>query len=257
MPTAAQALLLVAGVAALSFYVGRTLAARHAVVGLIIAEWGVILLPALAFVLLGRYDVRRTLALRAATRRHLAGGLLLIAGGLPAAWFLAWLQSFWLALPEEMLRAMEALMREQAGRLPLLLFAFAVTPAICEEVVFRGVLLSSSREAMPARHAILLNALVFGAFHVSNETIFRLLPTAWLGLLLAFAAWRSRSIWVSAAMHAANNGSIALLAAYPALAAMLGVQGDGAPPLWLAPLAIAAMIAGWRLLSPPSGGARP
>jgi len=94
---------------------------------------------------------------------------------------------------------------------------------------------------------ILLNGVVFGAFHLSFETVIRFLPTALLGALIAWAVWRTGSIWVGALMHFLNNGSIVAITSIPALREALS-DPDAPPPLWLVPLGAAVLAAGVRLL---------
>ena len=89
--------------------------------------------------------------------------------------------------------------------------------------------------------------MLFGAFHISFESAFRFLPTAWLGFILAWAVLSTRSIWVGVLMHFVNNGSIVLVASVPALRAWLEGGGD-APPWVLLPLALLAVTGGLRLL---------
>jgi len=113
-------------------------------------------------------------------------------------------------------------------------------------VVFRGVLLQGTRR-LGAATAILLNAAVFGAFHLSFETVYRFLPTFWLGLLLATVAWHTRSLWVVMAMHAVNNGTVVLLAAVPWLRDRMG-DPSAPPPLILLPVGVVLLLVGFRLL---------
>ncbi len=81
-------------------------------------------------------------------------------------------------------------------------------PAVCEEITFRGVLLYGlHRRLRPAAVAVVVG-LVFGLFHVS---LFRLLPTAYLGLLFAAATLLTGSIFPAMVWHALNN-AISLLA---------------------------------------------
>src|SRR5690606_1170167 len=89
----------------------------------------------------------------------------------------------------------------------VVLLVLAVTPAVCEEAFFRGLTLSGLRRLGPWA-AIGISALLFGLAHAS---IYRLLPTLVLGIVLGYAAWRSRSIFCSMIVHAVNNGFIATL----------------------------------------------
>jgi multidrug efflux pump subunit AcrB len=85
--------------------------------------------------------------------------------------------------------------------------ALSLTPALCEETFFRGLMLSGLRR-WGAWAAIFITALLFGLLHGS---IYRLLPTFTLGLVLGYAVWRSGSLYCSILIHALNNGLIATL----------------------------------------------
>src|SRR5690606_25457866 len=123
----------------------------------------------------------------------------------------------------------------------------ALTPAVCEELVFRGILLQGLSREMPVTRAVLGSAVIFGAFHLSFETVIRFLPTAWLGVLLGYEAWRTRSVYPSIMMHAINNASILLLVASATLQGYLtGPRGE---PKWVTvPVALALLALGLRLL---------
>lgn len=247
VPTPEGAMLFVAAVAVLFFWAGVSLQLRLGERGLLAAEWFLLFVPAVLFVGLGRFDPRATLQLRRPEPKAVAGALLVVAGAMPVAWGIGWLQSFFLPIPWEMLEGLEDLVTaDTPGRLAWLLLLLAVTPAICEEIVFRGVLLGGTRTLTPWRF-VLLNGVVFGAFHLSFETAIRFLPTAWLGIVLAWTVWRTRSLWTGVLMHVVNNGAIVILASTPALRAVLA-DPEAPPPFWLAPLAVAALWAGWRLI---------
>jgi sodium transport system permease protein len=247
VPDPATALGFVALLAVLFFYGGVRLQIGLGESGLLAAEWLLLFVPAVAFVLFGGYDVRRTLSLRAPSARGLSAGVLLVAGGLPLVWLLGWLQTFVLPIPWEMLEGLEELVTARdAGRFLWLMLLLAVTPALCEEIVFRGVLLGSTRTLEPWR-MIVLNGVVFGAFHLSFETVIRFLPTAALGALIAWTVWRTGSLWVGALMHFLNNGSIVAITSMPALRESLS-DPDAPPPLWLIPLGAAVFAAGVRLV---------
>lgn len=247
LPRPGQAAFFIAGVAVLFFYGGRIFPSLFGEGGLMMAQVTLLFVPALVFLALGRFDIPRTMSLRAPSSRQLLAGTLVILGGLPVAWVIAWLQSFVLPLPEGFLEAMtELLSAEGTGRVLWLLLLVAVTPAVCEEVVFRGVLLGGTRE-LGARRTIALNALVFGAFHLSFESAFRLLPTIWLGLLLASVVWVTRSIWVGMLMHFLNNGTIVVLSAVPFFRDRMGEPGS--PPPWiLLPVGLLLLAWGIRML---------
>jgi sodium transport system permease protein len=247
VPEPAVALGFVAFLAVLFFYGGIRLQLALGERGLLAAEWLLLFVPAIAFLLIGRFDLGRTLSLRAPTARGLTAGVLLVAGGLPVVWLIGWLQTFVLPIPWEMLEGLEELVTARdLGRFVWLIVLLAVTPALCEEIVFRGVLLGGTRTLEPWR-MIVLNGAVFGAFHLSFETVIRFLPTAMLGGLIAWAVWRTGSIWVGALMHFLNNGSIVVITSAPPLRDALA-DPDAPPPLWLVPVGVLLLSAGVRLL---------
>jgi sodium transport system permease protein len=247
VPEPGAAVVFIAFLAVLFFYAGVRLQIAFGERGLVASEWLLLFVPALLFIALGRYDARKTLSLGAPTGRGALAGMLLIIGGLPIVWLIGWLQTFVLPIPWELLEGLEDLLTaDSASRIVWLLLVVAVTPALCEEIVFRGVLLGSTKGLEPWR-MIVLNGLVFGAFHLSFQTVIRFLPTALLGMLIAWAVWRTGSIWVGALMHFLNNGSIVAITSIPFLRELLS-DPDAPPPLWLVPVGAAVLATGVSLL---------
>ena len=79
---------------------------------------------------------------------------------------------------------------------------FAVLPAICEELVFRGVLARSLGRHRSLAAAAAISGVVFAAYHLS---LVQAVPTLTLGALLAVIAIRADSIGPSVVAHALNN----------------------------------------------------
>jgi sodium transport system permease protein len=248
VPLPAESLAFIAGVGLLYFYVGGALQAALGERGLLLSEWLLLALPAALFAALGPYDARRTLALRAPSGRALLAALLVAAGGIPLGWGVGWLQNFVFPIPEDLFAALEKLLTAgDARRMMWLVLLVAVTPAVCEELVFRGVLLQGLGREMPMWRAVGLTALVFGAFHLSFETVIRFLPTAWIGLLIGYVVWHTRSLFAGMLMHFVNNGTAVLLVSTPALRARV-VTPEGEPSWLLVALAPLLMAAGVWLL---------
>jgi sodium transport system permease protein len=83
-----------------------------------------------------------------------------------------------------------------------------ILPGFFEEITFRGVLLHGLRNKLhPAALAIVVG-LIFGLFHVA---LFRIAPTAFLGVLLASVTLLTGSIFPAMVWHALNNGISILL----------------------------------------------
>lgn len=88
-----------------------------------------------------------------------------------------------------------------------LLFLVAFTPAICEELLFRGALLSGLRRDHGTAKSIWISAILFGLVHAS---VHRLAPTTLLGALLAGLVLSSRSVWPAIALHGSYNAILVL-----------------------------------------------
>ena len=88
-----------------------------------------------------------------------------------------------------------------------MIFLMAILPAVCEELAFRGVLLHGVRNRFHPVLRCLFVGIVFGVFHY---TLFRIAPTALLGVILTAIAIMTGSILPSLLFHAANN-SFAIL----------------------------------------------
>ncbi len=83
-----------------------------------------------------------------------------------------------------------------------LLLYIAVLPAICEELAFRGMLLNGLRRKLRPAALVAAVGLIFGLFHVS---LFRIAPTAALGMILTVIALMTGSVFPGMLLHAGNN----------------------------------------------------
>jgi len=248
VPLPAEAMAFIALVALLYFHLGSRLQAAAGEQGLIASQYLLLALPAAAFALLGPYDARRALAIRPPAPRALAAAALIALGGIPVGWGIVWLEMrlFEGGSAESLSYLQEMLTATDTRRALWLLFVAAVTPAVCEELVFRGVLLQSLSREERAGRAVLLSAAVFGAFHLSFETALRFLPTAWIGVLMGWVVWHSRSIFASMLMHFINNAFVVVLLWQPAVQRL---AFDGEELSWPTVIAGAVLlVAGLRLL---------
>jgi sodium transport system permease protein len=247
VPEPAEAFALVGAVAILFFYVAPRFVIGLGERGIPLSTALLIGLPAVAFALSGPYDARRTLGLAVPGGRTLAAAALIALGAIPVGWALGWVQLRFMSLPKDLMSTLEKLTTAtSAGRMLWLLLIVAILPGICEELVFRGVLMRSLARRVAGWRAILVAATIFGAFHLSTETALRFLPTAWLGLVMGYVAWHSRSTIASMVMHALSNGTAVVIVSTPWLGRLLlGRASDG--PNWLtvaaAPLVMAAGVA--------------
>jgi sodium transport system permease protein len=91
---------------------------------------------------------------------------------------------------------------------------FAALPAICEEVAFRGFILSGLEHQRRIRSAILLSALMFGFLHVLMSLFQQLFNATLLGIVLGLLAVRSRSLFPGIVFHFLNNALAVLQASW-------------------------------------------
>ena len=105
--------------------------------------------------------------------------------------------------PSDQMRAMWKMLSAPTGAPALAIgLLISVLPGICEEVVFRGLLL---RGLLRQRSALVSIAIAGGLFALAHGELQYAAAVLPLGLWLGFLAWRTGSIRLSIACHAANN----------------------------------------------------
>ncbi|NLS96067.1 MAG: CPBP family intramembrane metalloprotease [Planctomycetaceae bacterium] len=111
------------------------------------------------------------------------------------------------------------------------LLVIALAPAVCEELAFRGFVLSGFRHLGRKWRAILLSAVFFGLAHgLLQQSLIAFL----VGTVIGYIAVQTGSIWPGIAFHLVNN-SIGVLVArvtpelqqeYPILLTLFGAPGE-------------------------------
>ena len=152
----------------------------------------------------------------------------------------------------ERLEALEKLFapfKAQLDAVPLWLklLSLAVIPAVCEELFFRGFLLSAFRSGMSKPLAVAFSGMLFGLFHVIvQQSLFaeRFVPTCFLGLILAAVCVRTGSVLPGMLLHVMHNGFLLSLSSFTEELKSLGIgveEHQHLPALWLglATLAVA------------------
>ncbi|MBQ3094918.1 MAG: CPBP family intramembrane metalloprotease [Clostridia bacterium] len=93
---------------------------------------------------------------------------------------------------------------------------YALLPAVCEELLFRGYMLSTLRRSF----SVGMSSLLCGAlFAVAHTVPVRMVPMLLLGFFLSLAGCYSGSVFIPMLMHFINNLCVVLSANYPAEAA--------------------------------------
>jgi membrane protease YdiL (CAAX protease family) len=82
------------------------------------------------------------------------------------------------------------------------LLVIALVPAVCEELLFRGLVQKNFERGVRGWWKVVLPGVIFGAYHFNP---FAFVPLAVLGVYLGFLVLRTESILTSMAAHFANN----------------------------------------------------
>ena len=177
---------------------------------MVIGQAAFILGPPVLFATLLTSSPSRTLLFQRARWGDLALGALLAVALNPLVNELRPVVERLFPIPEVARKALAGVLEKipNAGSALLLL---AIVPAFCEEVAFRGFILSGLRREYRAWSAIVLSALLFGFLHVLLSLFQQLFNATLLGLVLGLLAVKSRSLWPGVAFHAMNNGLAVVL----------------------------------------------
>lgn len=164
--------------------------------------------PPVFMALLLTSSIREALKLHWPDWKMLAAGIILAFTLQPLALeLLTYLDPYFPPLPAGAKQLMEA-MATDAVPLWLTLCAFAIAPAVCEELAFRGFILTGLQRSRHRWLPIVISAVLFGVIHMIPKQQFN---AALLGLVLGLLAVRGRSLIPCIAFHAIFNGTQVLL----------------------------------------------
>ncbi|RUL87210.1 ABC transporter permease subunit/CPBP intramembrane protease [Tautonia sociabilis] len=204
VPSGGQAVACFAIILALSWYTSILLTRTDPLVALALGQLVFILVPPTAMALVLTSSPRRTLRLRwpGWAPILLATGLAATLNPLTAE--LRPVVTDLFPIPPAVEQALEAL-QAAIPNLATAVLLIAVIPAICEEVAFRGYILSGLETAHSRGVAIVLSAFLFAFLHVLISLFQQFFNAALLGLVLGWMALKTRSLFPSIAFHLTNN----------------------------------------------------
>ncbi|HNY16531.1 MAG TPA: type II CAAX endopeptidase family protein [Treponemataceae bacterium] len=198
-PSAVESTLVYLAMLAYTVLAGRHFNRFGGFIGTMLFTLGLGVLPVL-YALIRGYSIISVFRIRAPRPRDVVGGLIMSAGlflfVLMACDALAY---FAPGLGEDSSPVRDFLVR---GNGLVAVIAVAVLPAVCEEILFRGLILSGLSASAGKWPAIILCGCLFGFLHMQPLQI----PfTAIVGVGLAYAAFETGSIVVPVVMHCAHN----------------------------------------------------
>ena len=170
--------------------------------------WAGLILTELAFLaravgtaLLHKTPLEEVFPLKRPTLRELGGVLLLNLSGLMLSIFATHISL--ILLPQSTPEIKELYDFLYTGQsLPVMVLVVAIMPAICEETLQRGAILSHLRSLKKEWLIILIMGILFGLFHLSA---LRFLSTAILGALLSYLMVKKNNLVLPMLMHLVNN----------------------------------------------------
>ena len=122
-----------------------------------------------------------------------------------------------------------------------------MVPAVCEELFFRGYLLTSFRSGMSAPLAIAFSGCLFGLFHIIQGLGFeRFAPTCFLGLVLGWVCWQTESVLPGMLLHTTHNSLLLIMQTYAKELTAMGIGTELSqhiPTTWLMAAAVAVGVA--------------
>ncbi len=209
VPTVSDVWFVVALTFLLMLYVGSMLQLRFGLAGLFGTQMILLLIP-LALVVYTKRDIRQTYGFEKPKWTAFPGAVLTALG----AYCINIVASMGLVrLFPESVEIVETTFSDlMSGNGLTVLLVVALTPAVCEEMLFRGVILHSLQARYRVPSAIIATAVLFGIFHMSAV---KFLPTGFLGLLLCLIVWKTGSIYPAMVMHFVNNAISVAVSCWP------------------------------------------
>lgn len=186
--------------AACVFFVSPILGFKLGLYGTLLNEI-LLLILAVALTAVVRGDLKQVFPIRRPSFSAILGTILLWVGSFLAIMIITMIIAYF--FPEEILGVSQSLGMEFASVTFIISFIIvSLSPAICEEAVFRGVIMHSFDNGKNKWIAIILTGVIFGAFHGS---IWRFVPTALLGIMLGYIVYETDNMIYGALFHAINN----------------------------------------------------
>ncbi len=167
----------------------------------IASEVLLVLVPPLLMLLIYRYDFKKVLRLNKISLFNICIIFFIMLFAIPAVGALNLVNL--LAIKSIFGKTMPSAIPEIANWVDLVkgVIVIAVSAAVCEEVLFRGVI-QRGFERFGAVKSIILTAFLFGLMHQDFQ---KLLGTFLLGAIIGFIVYRTDSLYGGMAAHFSNN----------------------------------------------------
>ena len=212
MPSQSDGIIMYAFGLVLLIYVGSLVQLKFGMAGLAMTQIMIISLP-LLFAYYIKSNFKKVFNLKLPTIKQIFGAISLWIGTYTIVMLITQLLLYLFPQSMEVVEGLnEALFIEDSLLLNILIVA--CMPAVCEEIFFRGFLLSAFRNNKKSyKSAIIITGILFGFMHMD---FIRMIPTGILGISFAYAVCKTNSIFIGMIMHFLNNGLAVLISHYTA-----------------------------------------
>lgn len=176
--------------------------------GLLITEYILVLIPNLIYLKMKGFSLRRVLKLNRISFKQSVIVVLIVIFSYPIAVFL---NGIVLAIVNVFSDAVPTTfpITGEFHEYLLGLFVVAITPGVCEEIMFRGTIMRAY-SSLGYMKSIVVSSILFGLFHFN---LLNLVGPTFLGIVFGIVVYKTNSIYSSILGHTVNN-AIALTIGY-------------------------------------------
>ncbi|WP_066504312.1 type II CAAX endopeptidase family protein [Abyssisolibacter fermentans] len=174
--------------------------------GLLITELIIICLPVFIYLKIRGYDIRSTLRLNKLSFKQVLLIPLITILFYPLAVFFNSILLFLLSFFGKV-NPMKLPAPQNVKELLIGFIIVAVSAGICEEIMFRGFIMSAYKR-VGVKKSIIISAVLFGFFHFNIQN---LVGPIFLGIIFGYMVYKTNSIFASIIAHITNNAFVVFL----------------------------------------------
>lgn len=180
---------------------------RSFVSGIFITEYGLVLAPVLLVGYIRKVDMKKALRLKKLSFKRSFLVMCIAWALLPTVAFANMFTIYFLSLIDKVF-VPPIPTATNLGELGLYMFLISISAGICEEFLFRGMMMNAFENGINRKWGVIISAVLFGVFHFNMQN---LLGPIVLGLVFGYLVQLTDSIWAGVVAHATNNGTAVIL----------------------------------------------
>jgi len=227
----------------LVYFLGTIVQRQDAIIGIWLTQLVLIALPAIVFLKLFNLPLAEYLKIKPFTGRHMMGALCLEGGTFLTVLAFMVLQNKFLPVPHSLEEHFSDFFTRTGYPLWVNIVTFGVSAGLCEEILFRGTVTSVLSRSLKRWQVILVVGFLFGIMHFS---IYRILPTAVIGIVYTYIVVKTNSIFPTMILHALHNMTAMYMMSSDSTV-FLDLQNEFFTPHGLV-LTVVLFLLGWLLL---------